>query len=78
MFLGQAIYVLGPLQLAILFNVSRKTPLFSINLGRKRPMLASQSAYVLEPLHLGAVRERWHERITSFHTTELRTYQRIA
>jgi hypothetical protein len=33
-------------------NVSRKTPLFSINLGWKWAMFSSQSVYVLEPLHL--------------------------
>jgi hypothetical protein len=32
--------------------VSRKTPLFSINLGREWAMFSSQSVYVFEPLQL--------------------------
>jgi hypothetical protein len=32
--------------------VSRRTPLFSINLGRKQRMFSSPGVYVIEPLHL--------------------------
>ena len=33
-------------------NVSRRTPLFSVNVGQKRAIFSSQAVYVLKPLQL--------------------------